>query len=115
MSKLIIKIPDFIEHDNDLEKWIHDNFELFYPSLDLDTSLYDDRAHLDKVNLIDIEIDIDSVTIHYEYEYSAYYGCKNMDSSGTSEEELIVGERKDNTLIFEQFKPIERRSTFGEL
>jgi hypothetical protein len=113
--KLKIDIPSHIKDDDDLAAWIYNNPKLFYDAMDLDVSQLDARATVHKVTITNLEIDEHSIFIDYEYAYSAYYGCRDKNYAGTSEENIIVGARKENTLEFEKFTPSEKRSTYDEL
>ncbi len=112
--KLLIDIPDHIEDDGELAEWVRDNPDLFSSAMDLDASQIDDRATVHEVTITDVEIDEESIVIHYEYEFSAYYGCRDMNYEGVSDEEVIVGARQGNTIEFQKFTPPERRSTYEE-
>lgn len=114
MDTLLIEIPSHIEDDDELADWVRGNSEAFWPAMDLDASQHDDRANVDEVNITEVEIDERTVAIHYDYEYSAYYGCRDVNYSDTTDEEVIVGQRQGNTLLFEKFKPRERRSSDEE-
>ena len=115
MNTLLIDIPSYIDGNDKLAEWIQDNSELFWSAMDLDVSQHDDRATIDDVTITEVKIDEKTVVIHYEYEYSAYYGCRDMNYSDTAEENVIFGQRQgSNKLLFEKFTPIERRSTNEE-
>lgn len=112
--KLLIDIPSYIEDEEELAEWVRDNPDLFSGAMDLDASQIDDRATVHDVTITDVEVDKESVAIHYEYDFSAYYGCRDMNYAGTSDEDVIVGVRNGSTLEFEKFIPPERRSTDEE-
>lgn len=112
--KLLIDIPSHIEDDEGLAEWVRNNPDLFSSAMDLDASQFDDRATVHEVTITEVEIDDESVAIHYEYEFSAYYGCRDMNHEGTSDEDVIVGTRQGNMIEFEKFTPPERRSTYEE-
>lgn len=115
MNQLQIEAPDNFENDEEFIDWVLENSELFHGAMDLDASIHDDRATVDEVRITNVELDDASVAIYYEYDYSAYYGCRNIDHGDTSEEEVIVGKRKGHNLLFDKFKPREKRSTDEEL
>jgi len=114
MNRLLIDIPTHISSDDELADWVRKNPSLFSEAMDLDASQFDDRATVDKVSISDVTVDGETVVIQYEYDYSAYYGCRDMNHANTSDEEIIVGTRQGNILSFERFKPRERRSTDEE-
>lgn len=111
---LLIDIPSHIEDDEELADWVRENPDLFSAAMDLDASRLDDRATAHEVTITDVEVDDETVAIHYEYDFSAYYGCSNMNYAGTSDEDVIIGMRQGNTLAFDKFIPPERRSTDEE-
>lgn len=115
MDKLRIVIPPYYNDDESLKDWIANNVEEFWPAMDLDASRYDDRASLDDVNITGIVITNTTVEIQYEYEYSAYYGCRDMNYTEIAPEDTIVGERLGNVLTFDKSIPYERPSTHDEL
>jgi hypothetical protein len=112
--KLLIDIPGHIDNDEELAEWVRDNPDLFSDAMDLDASQIDDRATVHRVTITDVEVDAKNVTIDYEYEFSAYYGCRDMNYAGTSDGDTIVGVRHANTMEFDKFTPPERRSTDEE-
>lgn len=112
--KLLIHIPSHIEDDEELAEWVRDNPDLFSGAMDLDVSQFNDRATVQDVTITEVEIDEESVAINYEYNFSAYYGCRDMNHDGTSDEDVIVGVKNGATLEFEKFIPPERRSTNEE-
>jgi len=112
--KLLIDIPSYIKDDEKLADWVCENPDLFSEAMDLDASQLDDRATVHEVTITDVEVDEETVAIHYEYDFSAYYGCRDLNYAGTSDEDVIVGARQGNTLTFERFIPPVRRSTDEE-
>lgn len=114
MNSLLIDIPSHIEDDEELADWVRENPYLFSEGMDLDVSQLDDRATVDDISITDVEICGETVVIHYEYDFSAYYGCRDMNYADTSDGDVIVGTRKGNILLFDKFKPRERRSTYDE-
>ena len=110
-----VNIPTHINNDNELTEWVQENKESFYPAMDLDPSVYDQRAIIEDIEVTDIEIDEKTLRIWYRYEYSASYGCKDMYHSDISDEMMIFGQRNDgNEFLFEEFIPTEIRSTDKE-
>ena len=112
--KLSINIPNCIEDDEQLGNWVKNNPDLFFEAMDLDASQIDDRATVDDVKITDVKVNEVSVEIHYEYDFSAYYGCRDRNHAGTSDEDVVVGVRNGATLEFERFILPKRRSTGEE-
>lgn len=62
---------------------------LFIGALDLD--LQDDREVLDMVQVDKVEVGGGTVTVHYSAEFSAYFGCDDM-NTWREEHEMVEGE-----------------------
>lgn len=114
MTKLLIDIPSHVDDDEKLAEWVRENPDIFSEAMDLNAFRIDERATVHEVKITDVEVDKKTIAIHYEYDFSAYYGCRDINHAGTSDEDVIVGARQGNTLSFDKFKPPEPRSTFEE-
>ena len=69
------------------------------PALDLD--LEDKRASVHSIEIEDVEAQGDMIYINYTIEFSAYYGCADMDYAD-ADSRHIRGIRRDNHWSFEQ-------------
>lgn len=120
MSTHLITIPSYLVDEDEfvqekLKDWMNKNIDLFKPGMDLDASIYDERASLcGDPEIVNVEITDDEVSISYVFSWDAYYGCRDQNCSGTSDEAWISAVLEDNTLFFEEFIPTDKRSTFEE-
>ena len=110
-ESLKIEVPDDLDED-ELEDYFHQIKEELYPALDLE--LEDDRAQVDDVDFEAVVVTDDSVQIEYTVQYSAYYGCKDMDYAD-DDQRTVFGTRNGRIFEFDKFIPPPRRSTADEL
>ncbi len=120
MSTQSITIPSSLINEDEvfqdeLKDWMNDNIDLLKPAMDLDASTYDERAILyDGPKILNVEVTDNNVLIYYIFYWDAYYGCKDQNRSGISEETCIEAELEGNVLFFEEFIPLDMRSTYEE-
>jgi hypothetical protein len=114
MSDLIrFEIPGEVRAE-DYPDYLREHFEEYSAALDDSADPHDDRAQVDEVRVTNVELTEDTVYISYEVDYSAHYGCRDMNYSETAEREL-VGDRTGRVFTFARFTQPEPRSTFEEL
>lgn len=106
----IIEVPDYLEED-EIEDYFRDNIDELRPAMDLE--LEDDRAQIDEIEIENFVLFDDVVHIEYGIQYSAYYGCKDMDYAN-EDQRMVSGRRNGRSFEFEVFVPPPRRSTFEE-
>lgn len=82
--------------NNDLNE-VGDVRSVFIAALDLD--LRDDRETQDSVQVDYVEVEGCIVKVHYSAEFSAYYGCDDMNSY-REENETVSGEIRGNVVEF---------------
>lgn len=111
MEKVLkISVPDYLD-DDQIEEYFRENIDELRPALDLE--IQDDRAQVDEIEIEIFQLTEDSLHIEYVVQYSAYYGCKDMDYA--DEDQRVVSGRRDGNLFeFDVFVPPPRRSTFEE-
>lgn len=115
-----INIPDSLVNEDEfvqdeLKDWMNKNIDSFKPAMDLDASIYDERASLyGDPEIVNVEINDSRVSISYVFYWDAYYGCKDQNSSGRSDEAWIDATLENNILFFEEFIPADKRSTYEE-
>ena len=108
-----LKLP--FEYDQEsLADHLNEHIDDLYQALDLDVEERDMRAQLLEVAITSVEIDGDTVTVYYEVDYDAYYGCKDLDSGGTYEEEM-TGKVDNGHIIFPRHISTERLAPNEEL
>jgi len=112
-NELIVELADDL-NDEEIKEYLFENKEILESALDLDLKDIDDRATLEGWEITNIEIEEDTIWIGYDIEYSAYYGCKDMDHSGIVDRE-INGSRNPRKLIFEKPITLPSRSTYDEI
>ncbi len=109
-KNIIFEVPDDIE-DDEFEEYFIENFDELLPALDLEVG--DDRAVVDNVDIEIFQLSEDRVDIQYIVEYSAYYGCSDMDYSN-EDQRVISGTRNGRKFQFEIFITPPKRSTYEE-
>lgn len=98
-----------------LKDWMNRNIDWFEPAMDLDASIYDERASLYGVpQILSVEVADNKVSITYVFYWEAYYGCQDQNCSGRSNQAWIDAELENNILFFEEFIPPDKRSTCDE-
>jgi len=107
---LLFEVPDYLEED-EIEQYFRDNVDELMPAFDLE--LDDDRAQVDEVSIENLELSKDRVDIEYLVEYSAYYGCRDMNYAD-EDQRVVSGIRDGRRFEFEIFVPPPRRSTYEE-
>jgi hypothetical protein len=110
---LRIRLPSEYDEES-LADHLNERIEELYPALDLDVEERDMRATLLEVTITSVEIDGSTVTVYYEVEYDAYYGCKDLDSGGSYEEEM-TGEMGNGYISFSRHISPERLAPNEEL
>lgn len=106
------EIPVWVEEAK-IADYISNNMHEYSDALDKSASEHDDRAEVDEIIVTNVELEEDSVFIYYDVEFSAYYGCRDMNYSDTDERE-ICGTRKGRVFTFEKYIPPPKRTTFEE-
>lgn len=106
----IIEVPGYLEED-EIEGYFRDNIDDLRPAMDLE--LEDDRAQVDEIGIENFEMSDDSVHIEYEIQYSAYYGCKDINYADV-DQRVVSGRRNGRSFEFNVFVPPPRRSTYEE-
>lgn len=84
MPKTIrVPIPD---EDTDLVWYFDEQVENDQFGLTLDYSVreHDERAEIDEVRISEVEVSADGVRVHYEIDWSAHYGCSDMNCADTA-------------------------------
>ena len=111
MAKVLkISVPDYFD-DDQIEEYFRENIDELRSALDLE--IQDDRAQVDEIEIEIFQLTEDSLHIEYVVQYSAYYGCKDMDYA--DEDQRVVSGRREGSLFeFDVFVPPPRRSTFEE-
>lgn len=111
-SVVEIAIPD--EEDIDLTAYFQDHVESdFACAIDHGVSEFDERAQIDDIQVTDVVITGDSIEVMYEVEFSAHYGCRDKNYSGTSQRS-IHGRRVAGDWVFARHIPPPSRSTHEE-
>jgi len=110
VKTFIIEVPDHLEKD-EISDYFRDNIDELRPALDLE--LEDDRAQINEIEIENFELFDDVVHIEYVIQYSAYYGCKDMDYAD-EDQRLVSGRRNGRSFEFEVFVPPPSRSTIDE-
>lgn len=92
--------------------------ERFYAAIDelacaMDLSVDDERGELGDISISHVCVEGDRVHISYQYDWSAYYGCSDMNVY-EEEEGCISGRLVDGFWVFERHVPPAKRSTFEE-
>ena len=100
--------PDLVAYFQDLTD------EEFGSVLDLEVEELDDRAQVENISVKDVNADGDDVSITYELEFSAYYGCKDMDYSDT-DERVVRGWCEGDHWVFSKHVATPRRYPNDEL
>lgn len=80
------------------------------PALDLD--LQDERANVDDVAIIGAEVKGDVVQVYYYVDYSAHFGCRDMNYS-ERDRRTLTGKVDRDQFVFEKHARAER-STHDE-
>lgn len=115
-----INIPISLIHENEvvqneLKDWMNENINWLEPAMDLDASTYDERAILcDGPEITKVEVTGNAVIIYYVFYWNAYYGCRDQNHSGKSEEAWFCAELENDILFFEEYFPLDKRSTCAE-
>ena len=115
MNAFYIDVPSAIEDEDELVDWIRENVQKFVPAMDLDASIYGERAtvHGDP-EITNVEVKDNRVSISYVFHWEEYNGCSDINRSGNSAD-CITGELEDYLLVFEESSPKEKRSPNDEL
>ena len=117
---MFITIPSsLVDEDesvqDELKNWMNRNIDLFKPAMDLDASIYDERASLfGDPEILSVEVADNKVSIAYVFYWEAYYGCQDQNCSGRSAKAWIDAEFENNILFFEEYIPTDERSTYDE-
>lgn len=109
-KQIIITLPKNLD-DAGIKDYLEENLDEIWGALDLE--LEDDRADVDEVTVDEIELFEDAVHIHYCVQYSAYYGCKDMNYVD-DDVRCVSGARTGLIIVFDTFVPPELRSTYEE-
>ncbi|OFU98045.1 MULTISPECIES: hypothetical protein [Stenotrophomonas] len=109
-----VVIPAGITTDDQVREWLAENVEDWEAALDLEVEYVDDRAVYQWHQIDDIDVVGGQVRVQYTVEYDAYYGCKDMDSSGEDERD-ITGQWRDGEVVFQTFVQPERSVPDDEL
>ena len=111
MAEMIVILlpPGFTE--SQFKEYLSEKIEDLWPAFNLE--LNDDRASVDEVVIDEVEIFDDTLIVHYRVDFSAYYGCRDMNYSDYDVRYIEV-RRKDRVLEFDRFVPPEPRTTFEE-
>ena len=109
---VIVELPDYFS-DDEIKDYLVSNITDLYEAMDLEVDDSDDRAQLNEVTVTQITLRPDSIDIEFDVEYSAYYGCKDMDYSD-EDSRSIAGYRKGNTFTFDKFIAPPKRTTYEE-
>ena len=112
MTKIVIQLPRNLPDDM-VEDFLREKIEDLYPAMDLEVQDLDDRATLDNVEIEAVTIDGGQVTVDYRVDYSAYYGCRDL-NYGDDDDRSIEGRRTGDRIEFDEFVAPERRSTHDE-
>ena len=112
MEMLNIELPEHLTDHHAMADWVREHIQVFYPALDLDVTDYDAHAILEKVRII--EIDLQPVAIEYEYDYAIFSGCRDLNFTGTSKRNRITGTLQGRTLTFPLHQSLPTRSTCDE-
>jgi hypothetical protein len=107
---LTIEVPDYLD-EGQIEDYFRENFDDLMSALDLE--LDDDRAQIDEIGIESFELSEDSVRIEYVIQYSAYYGCDDMNYED-EDQRVVTGRRSRRNFEFDVFMPPPPRSTFEE-
>lgn len=112
MNNIItIDVPDELT-DAEIEDYFRDNINDLRSAMNLE--LDDDRAGIDHIEVEHFWLSNDSVHIDYKIEYSAYYGCEDMNYSN-EDQRAVSGRRNGCVFEFDIFVPPPERSTLDEL
>lgn len=107
-----IAIPD--EEDIDFAAYFQGHLESdFAYAIDHGVSEFDERAQIDDTQITDVVITGESIEVMYEIEFSAHYGCRDKNYSGTSQRS-IHGRRVAGVWVFARHIPPPPRSTHEE-
>ncbi|MDZ4126643.1 MAG: hypothetical protein U1E02_21070, partial [Hydrogenophaga sp.] len=91
---------------DEMQDRFYGSVEELAPAMDL--SVDDERGELGDVNISDVRIDGDRVHISYGYEWTAYYGCSDMNVY-QEEEGYFSGRLVDGFWVFEKHVPVASR------
>jgi len=104
-----------IEDKSDLLKWFNDDIDYFIELFNIDPEIHDSRATVDEVYITEVEVSDCSIAVTYAYNWSAYYGCRDMNLCD-SDYGRIAFRRIKNEISYD-YKPNKRieRNTADEL
>lgn len=111
--QISIPAPDLSEYEDEDDfdeesrraMWIeHANDHIDDLQGAFDMQVNEPRANIDEVAVNYVEVDGDEVVVHFEFEYSAYYGCKDMDGSD-SDTGFVNGKIVGDRWVFDRFIP----------
>ncbi|PWK38679.1 hypothetical protein [Cupriavidus plantarum] len=119
MNTVEIPIPD-PEDEPDLRSYINqfitDEIGSLYgelvPALDLDVG--DERATIDDIEVDDVEVHGDKIIVYYTIQYSAHYGCSDIDYA-EDDQRKITGVRDGENWVFDWYVSPERLAPNEEL
>ncbi len=107
-----IEIPE--DEDIDLVSYFQDLIESDLSSaIDFGVREFDERAQLDSIECTDVLVNGDEVLLTYQVEFSAYYGCSDMDYCDT-DERTVRGRKDGNEWVFPVYVAPPSRTTDEE-
>ena len=112
-KKIRIELPDEYD-DGEIEEYFFAATEELQSAFDAYSFIPDsDRVQIDEISITEVCISENSINIQYEVDYSAHYGCSNIDFVKTKTCSL-TGTRNGNLFLFDEKEPPPKRSTYEE-
>ena len=115
MSQIRVRIPS-AGQDNapDLVSYFNAQLEgEFAQAIDWSVWEFDERAQVDELAVVGVQVDGLTVQVTYEIQFSAYYGCSDMDYADV-DERVIHGVQVGPDWQFQRHVPVPPRTPFEE-
>lgn len=112
--KTTVDLPVFVREDEDVKEWLQDNPDRWREAVDEDVWQLDPRATYLEHEIEQIDVADGEILVQYTVEYDLYYGCRDINASGTDSRE-IVGKVIDGRVIFQTFEQPDPQARVDEI
>jgi len=100
MTKITINLPTNVITDDELKDFLSD--DPFVLGEAINTYGIPSIAEIDEIEIEELQTCNHEVTVVIKYTWSAYYGCRDMNTCD-EEEDVLKGIRENNKLIFDKY------------